>query len=234
MQISNRGLIEIASHEGVCLRPYRDSVGVLTIGVGHTAAAGPPDPALFPTSDDQAIGAMFSIFRNDLAKVEEEVNALVRVPLKQHQFDALCSFHFNTGGLGRAALRVALNNRDYDGAANGFMGWTKPPEIIGRRRKEQALFRDGLYSSGGKVNVFPVNARQQPVYSQGKMVDAASILGRDQAAVLPEPDIPPPRIVPKKYEETGPPPKLADAAPTPSPPRAGFFISWVRQLLGLN
>lgn len=42
--------------------------------------------------------------------------------------------------------------------------------------------------------------------------------------VLPEPDIPPPRIVPKKYEEPGPPPRLPDAEPTSPPEIGGFFM----------
>ena len=223
MQTSNRGLIEIAAHEGVCLRPYRDSVGVLTLGVGHTAAAGPPDPALFPTTEDQPIGAIFTIFRNDLTAVEATVNRLVKVPLSQSKFDALVSFEFNTGGLARSKLLGSLNIGDYPAAADGFMGWTKPPEIIGRRKKEQSLFRDGVYSSNGKVNVFPVNARQQPVYSQGRETDVMQYLGRDQSPILPEPAIPPPR----------PRPMPPDYEPPTSPPFGGLFdalVAFIRSL----
>ncbi len=35
-QLSTRGMIEIMSHEGICLEPYLDSVGVWTIGIGQT------------------------------------------------------------------------------------------------------------------------------------------------------------------------------------------------------
>ncbi|WP_428141663.1 glycoside hydrolase family protein, partial [Bradyrhizobium sp.] len=34
----------LISHEGIVLSRYKDSVGVWTIGVGHTKAAGNPDP----------------------------------------------------------------------------------------------------------------------------------------------------------------------------------------------
>lgn len=182
MQTSTLGLIEIASYEAICLRPYYDSVKVLTWGIGHTKAAGPPDPILFPRHDDQPIGAVFSVFRNDLAKVEADVNRLVKVPISQNKFDALVSFQFNTGGLARAHLLGALNTGDYAAAADGFMGWTIPPEIIPRRKREQALFRDGTYSANGMVLVFPVSDSGQPLYSHGKNLDVRPILVADPPA----------------------------------------------------
>jgi lysozyme len=44
MKVSTRGLAEIASHEGIVTSRYKDSVGVWTLGIGHTASAGSPDP----------------------------------------------------------------------------------------------------------------------------------------------------------------------------------------------
>ncbi len=46
MQTSPKGVAEIAGHEGIVLSPYLDSVGTWTFGVGHTRAAGPPNPAV--------------------------------------------------------------------------------------------------------------------------------------------------------------------------------------------
>ena len=48
MQMTERGLLALAGHEGVVPAPYRDSTGTWTFGIGHTAAAGPPDPANAP------------------------------------------------------------------------------------------------------------------------------------------------------------------------------------------
>jgi GH24 family phage-related lysozyme (muramidase) len=42
MQTSPAGRAAIARREGNVLKAYLDSVGVLTIGVGHTSAAGRP------------------------------------------------------------------------------------------------------------------------------------------------------------------------------------------------
>ncbi|MBI1867919.1 MAG: lysozyme [Methylocystis sp.] len=80
--------------EGVRTEAYRDSVGVWTIGVGHTAGAGAPKPkaGMKITRDE-----VDRILSRDLLKFEDAINAAVRVPLTQGQFDALCSFAFNVG-----------------------------------------------------------------------------------------------------------------------------------------
>ena len=39
MRISQRGVDLIKRHEGLRLRAYRDAVGVITIGYGHTRTA---------------------------------------------------------------------------------------------------------------------------------------------------------------------------------------------------
>ena len=44
MKTSDAGIIALISHEGIVPGPYKDSKGILTYGVGHTKAAGAPDP----------------------------------------------------------------------------------------------------------------------------------------------------------------------------------------------
>lgn len=151
MKISDRGVLEIAEHEGIVPGPYRDSVGVWTVGVGHTAAAGGPDPAALPRgmpdNIEAAVLEYLRLFDEDLDRYEARVNQAIKAPLKQHQFDALVSFDFNTGGIFRAKLTEAINRGDLRG--DGFMGWLKPKEIIKRRKAEQALFRTGDYDANG-------------------------------------------------------------------------------------
>jgi hypothetical protein len=48
VQVTERGLLALSGHEGVVPAPYRDSTGAWTFGIGHTAAARPPDPAAMP------------------------------------------------------------------------------------------------------------------------------------------------------------------------------------------
>lgn len=150
--ISSRGLIEIAEHEGIVPAPYLDSAGVWTWGIGHTAAAGGPDPAsmdrAMPQDVDAAVLAAIHQFAIDVKGYVARVNDAIRVPLAQHQFDALVSFDFNTGGIHRAKLTAAINAGEPD-AARHFMGWLRPPEIRKRRTAEMALLRTGDYAANG-------------------------------------------------------------------------------------
>jgi lysozyme len=152
MRTSDRGLLALIRHEGVVPGPYLDVKGVWTFGIGHTAAAGPPDPGLMPRGMpadlDAGIREAFRVFRADLARYEAEVLRAVRVPLAQHEFDALVSFHYNTGGIARATLTKALNAGDRAAAAGAFMNWLKPAVLRARREAERDLFRHGRHPSG--------------------------------------------------------------------------------------
>src|SRR5687768_9681292 len=125
MKVSRKGLIAIVSHEALVLKTYPDSKGIPTIGVGHTAAAGAPKPVAGLTL---TVEEALDLFAKDIAKYERGVNAAVKVPLKQHEFDALVSFHFNTGKIASASFVKKLNAGDRAGAIKGFMDWNKPPE----------------------------------------------------------------------------------------------------------
>ena len=144
MPMTDRGLLALARHEGVVPAPYRDSTGTWTFGIGHSAAAGPPDPAAMPRGMpadlDAGIREAFGVFRADLARYEAEVLRAVTVPLSPHEIDALVSFHYNTGGIARAALTRHLNAGDREAAAQAFLNWRRPPEIIPRREAERDLF----------------------------------------------------------------------------------------------
>ena len=178
--VSTQGLVEIASHEGIVPMPYFDSVGVLTFGIGHTRFAGPPDPADLPRGIAQPLEMVFDLFREDIVRFSRQVDAAVTVPVEQHEFDALVSFHYNTGGIRRASLTRALNAGNREDAANRFMRWRKPPEIIGRRRREQSLFRDGTYTSGGFATVLRATEAGRVLWSSGKRVNVMELLGEDQ------------------------------------------------------
>jgi lysozyme len=140
--------------------PYRDSTGTWTFGIGHTAAAGPPDPAQMPrgmpANLDAGIREAFEVFRADLATYKAAVLRAVKVPLKPHEFDALVSFHYNTGGIARAALTRHLNAGNREAAARAFLNWRRPAEIIPRREAERDLFRHGRYP-GGPIPVWSVD-----------------------------------------------------------------------------
>lgn len=144
LRLSDKGRDVLADREGLRLKAYKDSVGVWTIGLGHTSAAGPPKvtPGMTITKDEA-----WDIFRRDAAKFREEAHGLVKVPLEQHEFDALVSFVFNVGvpGFARSTVLKRLNAGDYAGAGEALLMWMKPPEIQSRRRGEHKQFTKGDY-----------------------------------------------------------------------------------------
>lgn len=150
-----RRLIEIWEEGGRAkLTPYDDGTGTLTIGYGHTSAAGPPrvgvGTRITAREADQ-------ILFDDLGKVENDINKLVKVPLNQNQFDALVSFQFNTGALGISTLLNKLNAGNYASVRTELLKWTigggaEMPGLVKRRKSEINLF----YGKGIEVTTPPV------------------------------------------------------------------------------
>jgi len=124
MKTSADGRSAITQREGNVLTAYLDSVGVLTIGVGHTAMAGPPAP-----KKGMKITAAESdaILARDLAIFEAAVSKAVKVQLNQNEFDALVSLAFNigAGAFSKSTLVKKLNAGDRAGAADQFLVWNK-------------------------------------------------------------------------------------------------------------
>lgn len=176
MSVSRMGLAEIISDEAIVTSPYFDSVGVLTDGVGHTAKAGGHDPAKLPKGVPIPIPEIIATFRKDVRKFNDRVNKAVTRKMAQHEEDAFTKFDFNTGGINRATAVTAFNAGDRAKAADLLMNWRKPPEIIPRRRREQKLLRDGVYSSGGMANVYPADTRGRVLWKRGKRINVLPII----------------------------------------------------------
>jgi lysozyme len=147
MRLSDAGYKVLREREDLKLVAYLDKAAtphVWTIGLGHTSAAGPPKVVRdMRVTHDEAE----EIFRRDAYRFRDEALELVKVSLKQHQFDALCSFLFNVGSrnFSRSTMLKRLNAGDYAGAAEALLWWDKPPEIQSRRRGEHAQFTEGTY-----------------------------------------------------------------------------------------
>ena len=134
--------------EGLFLKAYLCPANVWTIGYGHTGIK----------HNDGTVRAGRTITKrqaeqlltDDLnAKYAPDVERFITVPLNQDQFDALVSFHFNTGALGRSTLRRKLNQGDFKGAAAEFARWTRGggrvlSGLVRRRRAERRLFESGV------------------------------------------------------------------------------------------
>jgi hypothetical protein len=85
MHMTDRGLLALARHEGIVPAPYLDVKRIWTFGVGHTAAAGAPDPGRLPRGMpadlDAGIREAMRLFRADLTRYEAEVaRALIEQP----------------------------------------------------------------------------------------------------------------------------------------------------------
>lgn len=140
LSLSPHGAEMIGGFEGLRLTAYRDAVGVLTIGYGHTGADVKPGQRI-------STATALALLRRDAQSAEAAVERAVKVPLTQGQFDALVSLTFNIGGgaLASSTLVRKLNAGDVKGAANQFLRWDKAGgrTLLGlsrRRRAERALF----------------------------------------------------------------------------------------------
>lgn len=169
MEISPRGQIDIIAREAIILEPYLDSVGVWTIGAGRTAYDG-KDPRDFgKITIDQAI----ALFKEDILPYQRAVQKVDK-PFNQQQFDALGSACYNFGA---GNLNSLCRNRSIDAIGQALMLYSKPPEIIGRRRGEQRLYQEGIYScADGRVPVVPVR-NSRPYYKGSHYIDIRPYFG---------------------------------------------------------
>ncbi|HBY7766486.1 TPA: lysozyme [Klebsiella aerogenes] len=143
MQISSNGITKLKREEGERLKAYPDSRGIPTIGVGHAGNVDgkPVTLGMTITADKSS-----ELLKADLRWVEDAISSLVRVPLTQNQYDALCSLIFNIGKSAFAGSTVLrqLNLKNYQAAADAFLMWKKAGKdteiLLPRRQRERALF----------------------------------------------------------------------------------------------
>jgi len=138
MAIAKSTLDFITKEEGSRNKAYQDSKGLWTIGVGHLIKTDEEYLLTATLTDDQ----VEELLRKDLKWCSEAVETSVKVPLQQHQFDALYSLCFNIGGTNFSNSTVVkkINQNDMQGAADAILNWNKPEVLINRRKRERALF----------------------------------------------------------------------------------------------
>ena len=125
MKLSVEGLNLIKRFEGVRNRPYRCSAGLWTVGVGHLIGDGKSLPESWNrTFTKEEIDALLI---RDISRFERGVRMYIKVPLRQSEFDALCSFSFNLGlgTLQRSTLRQKINRYDKEGAAKEILKYCR-------------------------------------------------------------------------------------------------------------
>lgn len=100
LSISNSGLSLIKRFEGCRLTAYQDSIGIWTIGYGHTSGVS-KGQTITQVQADRYLKA-------DCTNAEKAVNKYHgKYHWNQNQFDALVSFTFNCGS---GNLKKLLNN----------------------------------------------------------------------------------------------------------------------------
>ena len=139
VETSENGIELIKDFEGRRLVAYQDSVGVWTIGYGHTKTAHEDKLIIKSTAD--------RLLAEDLAEFEKYVDTYVTVALTQNQFDALVSWTFNLGpgNLQESTMLKKLNQGLYAEVPDEMRRWNKAggkvlEGLIRRREAEAKLF----------------------------------------------------------------------------------------------
>ena len=142
MAIAESTLSYITKEEGFKNKAYKDSKGLLTIGVGHLIKAD-EEHLKTATLTDQEVK---DLLKSDLKWCSEAVENAVKVPLTQAQYDALYSLCFNIGetNFKKSTVVRKLNEGDYQAAADAILMWNKPAVLENRRKRERTLFLSGL------------------------------------------------------------------------------------------
>jgi lysozyme len=184
MKIGHDGLAIVKAFES-CMRAikgrpgyfaaYYDPVNVLTIGWGHTNHHQPRFDAATVWSQAQCDSAL----AGDMATFEAHVNRMAKVPLKQHEFDALVSWAFNTGGPSTASVWRLLNVGDKASIPANLAQWNKgtvngEKKVLNgltRRRKAEGLLFQGKIKEAHQV------AGSKPVMTTKKAAAGAVVVG---------------------------------------------------------
>jgi len=103
MKISKEGIALIKKFEGIELEAYQDSVGVWTIGYGHTKGV--------KEGDNISLKKAEQMLEEELVEYEGYINNMVELGLEQNQFDALVAWVYNLGptNLRQSTLLKVLN-----------------------------------------------------------------------------------------------------------------------------
>lgn len=182
MMISEIGINLVKRFEGVSTIAYRCPAGVLTIGYGHTAGVSEGDTRTEEECE--------KLLKDELQLYANLVLSCVKVPLTEHQLDALTSFTFNVG-IGAFKSSTALqkiNASNFDAVPAELLRWDKATVngkltvlkgLVRRRTAEAALFAmdETLADDGGKPMAQSVSEEKLKKLTKSKTLAGASLAG---------------------------------------------------------
>lgn len=146
--VSEGGVQFVAGFEGFRSFPYRDAVGVWTIGYGETQGVGPNTPMW---TKSYALSRLRTRLNRDYLAPVLRVADAVGLRLSQHEADALASLSYNLGpGIFAAGHTMgdALRSKNRTRIADAFLVYDKAgghalAGLTRRRRAERAMFLQG-------------------------------------------------------------------------------------------
>ena len=150
--VSQRGIALIKQFEG-CARVRRDGLVAAypdpgTGGAPWTIGWGATGPDIGPGTVWTQARCDERLLR-DIARHAAEVDKTIGdAPTTQGQFDALVSFHYNTGAIARATLTARHKAGDHTGATAEFARWNMAGGkvlrgLVRRRAAEARLYERG-------------------------------------------------------------------------------------------
>jgi len=113
------------------------------------------------------------------------------------------------------------------------MSWAKPKEIIPRRKKEQLLFANGVYS-GGPVTVYDASPNGKVLWGSGRPSKLPNQAPTDPNVANPSPPViaPPIKREPPELDYVLVPAKPKSQTP-PRPAASVFFSALIAAILKL-
>lgn len=160
MRLSKKGVDVLIEEEGFRTRAYTDQEGAWTIGVGHLLTRTELNTKkiligkeLVAWGPGLTKAQVIALMEQDLREVEEALDYYVKVPLEQHQFDALVLFLYNIGDdqFKKSTLLRLLNEGNYEEVPAQLVRWDKVTingikkvsnGLVDRRQKEIALWNN--------------------------------------------------------------------------------------------
>lgn len=149
MKTSKKGLDLIKKYEGFFSKPYRDPIGIPTIGYGVIKYPNGKRVTMndAPMTEKQASDMLLDLLNKTYVP---ELTRLLKSNINQNQFDALASFIYNLGGanLSKSTLLRKVNANPNDPSiANEFLRWNKAGGkvlngLTKRRQSESSLYFD--------------------------------------------------------------------------------------------
>jgi lysozyme len=145
MRCNDAGIAIIKRYEGCSLSVYLDPINICTIGFGSTY--GLVGNRLDSSHRDITSDEAEYLLKRELLSTENAVARMVKTPLTSNQFSAVCCLVYNVGS-GRfrsSTMKMKLNRKDFQGAANEFWKWRRAGGrilrgLVRRRAEETRLF----------------------------------------------------------------------------------------------